>query len=63
MVNLSLFVRTVRLPCVIVCGLLVFSLSAKNAFAATAAEVDLPVPEVPSLQTLHGMFCAGPGIC
>jgi cytochrome c peroxidase len=60
MVNLSLFVRTVRLPCVIVCGLLVISLPAKHAFAATAAEVDLPVPEVPSLQTLHGLIPPDP---
>ncbi|WP_219096941.1 cytochrome-c peroxidase [Pseudomonas sp. UMAB-40] len=54
MVNLSLF-RAIRLACALALGLITICLPFKNTFAADVPEVDLPVPEVPSLQSLRGM--------
>jgi len=47
--------RTPRLTCVIAGNLIAVSLACNSAFAATAPEVVTPAPDVPSLQSLHGM--------
>jgi cytochrome c peroxidase len=52
--HLSLL-RTFRLTCAIAGGLVAVSLPFKSALAAAAPEIDVPVPEVLTLQSLRGM--------
>ncbi len=55
MVKSLSILRIIRWACSIAGGLIAVSLAWESAVAASAPEVVTPVPDVPSLQSLHGM--------